>query len=51
MMGTAYKDRDGLQYAGWRHLRSLSQLLVKKNGGIWEPEKQETHPSRGVSAI
>ena len=23
----------------------------EKNGGIWEPEKQETHPSRGLSAI
>jgi hypothetical protein len=32
MMGTAYKDRDCLQYAGWRHLRSLWQLLVKKMG-------------------
>lgn len=29
---------------GWRHLRSLRQLLAKKNG-LWGPKKQETHPS------
>ena len=31
---------------GWRHLRSPQQLLVEKDG-VWDPEKQDTHPSRG----
>lgn len=52
LLGAAYQGAAHSR-PRWRHLRSPWQLFVKKKkkrmkkDGVWDPELQETHPSRG----